>query len=138
LSQYNYFQKSRTPQKKVIHPIWYGIGCLLTILTPIISWAASMVLLDYGLTQKWSFLGQLSAKIQFPAIFYQTPQIKVAAIYLSGIPYLEAIALFFVMFMIFFSGIFALINAFLYRTFGPPRYSAIDAPPPSGKVKRSR
>jgi uncharacterized membrane protein len=136
MSKYNYFQKAQTEQKRVIHPVWYGIGCVMTIITPIISWAASLVLLDYGKSQNWPYLYQLSGTFQFPAIFYQIPLISIAANYISSIPYFEALVLFFILFLLVFSGFFSLLNAILYRMFGPPRYSSIDAPPPPRKSKR--
>jgi len=56
--------------------------------------------------------------------------------YLSSIPYLQALALFFIMAMILFSGIFSFLNALLYRMIGPPRYTPLDAPAPRVKTKR--
>jgi hypothetical protein len=130
MSDYNYFQKSRAPKEKKIHPVWSGIGCLMAILTPIISWAASLVLLDYGKSQNWSFLNGFSSPIRFPDIMYQIPLISIVTNYISSISFFEVLVMFFIIFMLLFSGIFTFINAILYRLFGPPRFSAIDAPPP--------
>ena len=136
----NYFRKSQsTIQKNKVHPIWSGIGCLLTILTPIMAWAASLVALEYGLKNGWSFVSQLSGDINFPAILYKIPVFNSALAYLSSIPYLEALIMFFLLFLLLFSGLFTVLNAILYRQFGPPRYSPVDAPPPTQKAtKRSR
>jgi hypothetical protein len=136
MAKYNYFQKAKEPETKQIHPVWRGIGCLIMILTPIISGAASIVLLDFGRSQKWSFLNQLSAPIRFSDIFYQIHTVKIAANYLSSIHYLQALILFFILFLMVFSGVFAFINALLYRMIGPPRYSPTDAPAPRVKTKR--
>ena len=130
MSNYNYFEKSKQPEKKKIHPIWSGIGCVMIILTPIISWAASMVFLDYGKNQHWSYLNQLSGTVRFPDIMYQIPWVSAVTNYISSIPYFEVLVVYFVLFFLLFSSLFSLINAILYRRFGPPRFSAIDAPPP--------
>jgi hypothetical protein len=106
------------------------------LITPIISWAATLVLLDLGKTQKWRFIYGLAGTVHFPDIFYQTPYVQIAANYLSSIPYLLAMAMFFVLFLILFSGIFAFINAVLYRMIGPPRYTRLDEPAPRVKTKR--
>ena len=78
----------------------------------------------------------LAGTVRFPDIFYTTPGVQVAANYLSGIPYLQAITLFFVVFLLLFSGVFALLNAILYRMIGPPRYTRLDEPAPRVKTKR--
>jgi hypothetical protein len=136
MSKYNSFQKGKEVPKNSIHPVWRGIGCLITILTPIISWAAAAVCLEFGQKQQWPFLYQLSANIRFSAIFYQIPLVKIGANFISSIPYLQALILFFVLFLVLFSGVFSVINAVLYRMFGPPRYSPLDAPAPRVKTKR--
>lgn len=138
MSNYNYFGQGRKEDeaKKEIHPIWRGIGCLLTILTPVISWAAALVLIDYGKAQQWPFIQQLAGTVRFSNTIYQIPLVGKVASYLSGIPYLAAIAMFFVIFMLLFSGFFSLLNAILYRRFGPPRYSRLDAPAPRVRPKK--
>ncbi|MCX6082462.1 MAG: hypothetical protein NTW32_23290 [Chloroflexi bacterium] len=136
MGKYNYFQKEKEPKNKGIHPVWRGIGCLIMVITPIISGAASMVLLDFGRSQKWPFLYQLSGSVRFPDIFYQIPMVSDVTNYISNTPNFTALFLFFVVFVLFFSSVFAFINAVLYRMFGPPRYSALDAPAPKVKIKR--
>lgn len=136
MGNYNYFKKEDEKPKNEIHPVWRGIGCIMTVITPIISWAAAAVLIDFGKSQNWQFLAEMSGTYRFSAIFYQIPIINVAANYLSSIPYLIPLIMFFVLFLILFSGIFAFINAVLYRSFGPPRYGELDAPAPRVKTKR--
>jgi hypothetical protein len=136
MGKHNSFQKAKDLPRSEIHPVWRGIGCIIILLTPIISWAAMLVLLDLGKSQKWSFVYSLSGTVHFPAVFYTTPIVKIAAYYLSSIPYLEAMVLFFILFLILFSGVFAFINAVLYRMIGPPRYTRLDEPAPRVKTKR--
>jgi len=136
MGKHSSFQKAKELPRNEIHPVWRGIGCIISILTPVISWAATMVLLDLGKSQKWPFMYGLAGTIQFPAAFYSTPLVQIAANYLSGIPYLAAMILFFVLFLVLFSGIFAFLNALLYRMVGPPRYTRLDEPAPRVKTKR--
>jgi hypothetical protein len=132
----NAFQKEKDAPSKEIHPVWRGIGLVINLLSPIISAAAAIVVVDYGKSQNWPFLASLSGTVRFPYIFYTIPWIRNVAEYLSTIPYLQALVLFFVIFVFLFSSIFAVINAMLYRMMGPPRYSPIDAPAPRVKTKR--
>ena len=122
-------QKRARIQRESLHPVWYGIGCLMTIITPIVSGAAARVMVDYGISQKWGYVLAMNGSIQFPNIFYQIPVISTAASYITNMPFFEGLFVFFVIFLLVFSGVFALLNAFLFRTFGPPQYSRIDAPP---------
>ena len=79
MSSYNYYKNNKEePTKKEIHPIWRGIGCLITVITPVISWAASLVLVDYGEIQKWPFLMDMGGTVRFSEIFYQIPFVDVA------------------------------------------------------------
>ena len=137
MSSYNYYKNNKEePEKKEIHPIWRGIGCLITVITPIISWAASLVLVDYGEIQKWPFLMEMSGTVRFSDIFYQIPFVDVAANYLSSIHYLIPLVIFFILFLIFFTGVFSVLNAVVFRMFGPSRYGDLDAPAPKVKPKR--
>ena len=136
MSKNNYFQQENVAQTHEIHPVWRGIGFLITILTPIISAAAAKVLVNFGIGQNWDWLISLSGKVYFSSIFYQIPLIKNAANFISSIEYFKALVIFFVIFILLFSGLFAFINALLYRMFGPPRYSAVDAHAPRVKTKR--
>jgi len=136
MGKYNYFQKAQAPQKKEIHPVWRGIGLLIMLITPIISIAASILLLDFGLSQQWPFLSQLDGYLRFSNIFYQIAFVRDVANYISSVPYFKALMVFFVACMMLFSSAFALINAILYRAFGPPRYGPLDAPAPRVKTKR--
>ena len=108
MGKYNYFQKEKGPQNKGLHPVWRGIGCLITIITPIISGAASSVLVSFGKSQKWPFLYQLSGYFRFPDVFYQIPTVMKVANYISSIADFKALFVFFVVFLLLFSSVFSL------------------------------
>jgi hypothetical protein len=136
MAKYQSYQKQKELPRNEVHPVWRGIGCIIILITPIISWAAAQVLLEFGKTQHWAFLYELSEVIRFPDIVYKIPGILVVANYLSSIAYLKALLIFFFLLLITFSGVFAVLNAMLYRLVGPPRYTAIDEPAPRVKTKR--
>ena len=137
MSKYNTYQQHRElPSNREVHPVWRGIGCIIIILTPIISWAAASLLLEFGKLQKWPFLYELRDYIRFPEVVYQIPGVLRVAYFLSGIPYLKALLIFFVLMLIVFSGVFAVLNAVAYRIVGPPRYTRLDAPAPRVKTKK--
>jgi hypothetical protein len=136
MAKYQSYQKPKDLPRNEVHPVWRGIGCLMMVITPIISWAAAMLLLELGRSQKWPFLYELRDFVRFPDLFYKIPGILVVANYLSSIPYFKALLIFFFLVLMLLSGVFAVLNAMLYRMIGPPRYTAIDAPAPRVKTKR--
>jgi len=137
MGKYSNFQKNRElPAKREVHPVWRGIGCIILIITPIISWAAASLLLEYGLAHGWPFLGELTGKVRFADNIYQIPTIRNIANFISGIPNLKALPVLFLPILVAFSGIFAVLNAIFYRLVGPPRYTPLDEPAPRVKTKR--
>jgi hypothetical protein len=136
MAKYQSYQKPKELPRNEVHPVWRGIGCIIMLITPIISWAAAQLVLELGKAQHWAFLGELSEVVRFPDYVYQIPGILVVANYISSIAYFKALAIFFLLLLMLFSGVFAVLNAMLYRMVGPPRYTAIDEPAPRVKVKR--
>ncbi len=137
MSKFNSYQVHKElPARREVHPVWRGIGCLIMIISPIISWAAANLLLEVGKIHKWPFMYELGGYLRLPEIFYQIPGVLVVANYISSIVYLKALLLFFLLTLIAFSGVFAVLNAILYRAFGPPRYTRLDEPAPRVKTKR--
>lgn len=119
-----------------VHPVWRGIGFLLFLIIPVVSWIAATILLDLGRQQGWAFLSELSDPIKFSDWAYKFPIIMNLANFITNFPNLKALLLFFFMVLILLSGIFSVLNAVLYRMFGPPRYTNLDAPAPRVKTKR--
>ena len=136
MSKYQSYQKQKDLPRNEVHPVWRGIGCIIILITPIISGAAAKVLLDLGKMQHWPFLYDLSDYVRFPEYIYKIPGVLIVANYISSIPYFKALALFFILLLIIFSGVFAVLNAMLYRLVGPPRYTPLDEPAPRVKTKR--
>jgi len=132
----NYQKQKELPARREVHPVWRGIGCILMIVTPIISWAAASLLLDFGKLQRWPFIWELGGYLRFPDIVYTIPYVSMVANSISSIPDLKAMLVFFFLFLIAFSGILGVINALVYRVIGPPRYTNLDEPAPRVKTKR--
>ncbi len=101
-------RKPEAPWK--IHPIWRGIGCLMMIIIPVISYAGSVLLVEANLKKHW---------LPFPREFYGPPSHPLlyaeigVAVLLSILGYL----------------IFVIFYTVLYRFFGPPKFGPTDAPP---------
>jgi hypothetical protein len=113
-----------------IHPIWRGFGCIMVILMPIMSGAAAWEMVN-GMGKSLKFMaGMNSGYLRLPAIFYTLPGISLLANYLSSIKNFSTLAIFFLLFLIVFTGIMTVVYSMAYRMIGPPRYTQIDAPAP--------
>jgi hypothetical protein len=124
-------EKNREP-----HFAWRGIGCLMLILIPVMSWAAAYETIYYGLENGWPIPYQLLGTPVYPEFFYKSSGIMILLSPITAIPHFYAIALTSLMYMVVLGGILSMVYAFAYRAVTPSRYGPLDAPPPNVKVKR--
>ncbi len=103
-----------------LHPVWRGVGFALIILTPIMAYAATLVILDANNANRW---------VQIPKeLLYQgtDPLLFVKIILTAALIFL-------------IGSFFSLITFILYGAFGPKRYGPMDVPPTvykGGRYKR--
>jgi len=98
-----------------VHPIWRGLGCILIILIPIMSYAAAVVVVHENLVNKWVDLPpELTGFLVIPYLGVRVFFAEIAATLL---------------FMFIGYGILVLIYSIMYRIVGPPRYGPLDSPP---------
>jgi len=135
MGKYQSGVKRAEPRQTGPHPIWRGIGCLLMVLIPIISFAAAEVTMpffqDRGLVPR-----ELLITPQTPDWLYFATPIAQAYQFLFARPgILATLALTFI-YIIFIGGIMTLVYGFMYQMTAPSRYGPMDAPPIRGKVKK--
>jgi len=119
------------------HPIWRGIGCLIIILVPILSFAAASVtmpvLLNRGLVPQ-----QLLFTPQTPDWLWYVPIVAQAFQFLFGRFAIFATLILTFVYILLIGGIFSSIYAVMYRAVAPSRYGPMDAPPPKTRVRKYR
>jgi hypothetical protein len=104
-----------------VHPIWMGIGCLLLILIPIISYAGAALLVQANIEARWiAVSADLMRTITIPVLGLKIPHL------------LANLLAAFVLALIGF-GVLMIIYAIIYSIIGPEKYSPLDSPP----VRRS-
>jgi hypothetical protein len=124
-SQYDQNSKGM-PRTNKVHPIWQGIGCLMLIAIPILSYAGAVLLVEENMTRHW---------LPAPSELLQTVFIPVAGV---SVPHLYANLL--VAFLLALLGFTILTMAYgaLYSAIGPSRYGPLDAHPNEFRERKRR
>jgi len=112
VSKFTRFDATAQPKKRpwTIHPVWQGIGCLMMILIPLMSYAGAVLLVDANIQNRW-----------FPI-----PQELIGP---PGQPLLYTQLGITVLFSMFGFIFLVIAYSILYRVTGPPKYGPTDAPP---------
>jgi hypothetical protein len=128
MGRYNKFEhKSRGQSRPYkIHPIWQGIGCLMLIIIPIMSYVGAVILVRENLTQHW---------LPAPAILMQTVFIPVVGL---SVPHLYANLLTALLLALCGFAILTMLYGVLYSAIGPSRYSPVDAHPDEFRPRKRR
>lgn len=101
-------RKPKAPWR--IHPIWQGIGCLMMIIIPVISYAGSVLLVEANFKNRW---------LPFPREFYGPPSNPLLYAEIGMTVLLSILG--YLIFVIFYS--------LMYKALGPSKYGPTDAPP---------
>ena len=125
MGRYRSYTRQEVKQRPwEVHPIWRGLGCILIIIIPIMSYAAAVVIVSENYKNRWVALpSELVGTYLIP---YLNVRINFAVIAVT-------LLLLFIGY-----GILVLIYAFMYRLIGPSRYGPLDSPPIKRKPKRRR
>ena len=118
MSKYDrYVIKKQSRPAYRVHPIWRGVGFLLILLVPFLSYVASLQLIQENERRGWFPIpAELVSPVGDPYLILQV----IITISLSFLVYI----------------LFLLIYFVIYRVFGPDRYGPTDAPPIQGKIRK--
>jgi hypothetical protein len=132
MSKYIQYRQAR-PKPRGIHPIWRGIGCLMMLIIPALSFGAAMLTVD----AIWTRLPYwMLAPVYLPLFMYNyLPDLTRLLAPVLAKERLVAYLIFTLFLIIFMSGILSVAYAILYKIIGPSPYSPVDAPPPKHRAK---
>ena len=116
------------------HPVWRGIGCILMIVVPIISFGIAELTVQSTWAQKYVPYQLLGYPVM-PAILWKPGFLDPVLGFIQGLPNFYGVLAFFLLYLIVIGAFVAVGNAYLYKTLGPPRYGPQDAPPPKIKAR---
>lgn len=119
-----------------VHPIWRGIGCILLVVVPVISFLLARFYMAY--VDLLPLPNELLRPVILP--FYNSGLVD-RTIYrinnfLSGRLLIGDI-FFTIIFMALGFGVLSIIYGAIYRVIGPPRYGPLDAPEQKRKRRRT-
>ncbi len=124
-------------QKKTgsVHPIWRGIGCILMVVIPVLSYLGATTVARENAKANWFAVPpELSKHLDLSFVWRYLPALKSA---LGGLEELHNFdILLTVGFLIVGFGLLAVVYSMLYSAVGPSRYGPLDAPPVKSSPKR--
>jgi hypothetical protein len=137
MGKYQSLSRRQVKEKsREVHVAWRGIGCLMMLVIPVISIAAGVELINYGLANKWTIPYQLLGYPRYPDWVYLSTGLMTILSPISNIKHFYAYASLSLIIMTFLGGFMSLVYGFVYRLIGPPRYGPLDVERPNIKVKR--
>jgi hypothetical protein len=113
----NYTFKESKQKERKPHPIWRGIGCVLMILNPVMSYFGMILIMQLNAQNGW---------FKIPNDLYV--EYKDPLIMVNGIVFLI------ILFLLF--SIYALFVFIIQKVAGPARYGIYDVPPVWYRGKR--
>lgn len=119
--KYSQYSRDKGPKTREIHPIWRGVGCILMVLTPILSYATATLLLQQNRIHGWVAIPPelLIKQFAFDPLIAVRIVLTLVLIVLIG-------------------AFFTMVTFVLYSAFGPSRYGPFDVPPVTYRGKRYR
>ncbi len=132
----SYSHKQEKPRNVGVHPVMRGIGCIMIILVPILSYGIAVLLVNYGFAHGWPIPPSWFGHPTIPPLLMRLQGLRPIWDFLVQQNNLTAILFFTVTIIVVIGGIMSIIYGYMYTLFGPPRYGPMDVPPIRIKVKR--
>lgn len=134
-----YSTASRRPSTKPTDQtpaIWRGIGCILLLVLPLISWALALATIRVALRNGWPLPYQLLGYAELPDWLWSITALWPVLGWISRQPHIYMALVLTALYTIALSGLLSVAYAIIYRIVGPPRYGPLDLPQPQVKVGR--
>lgn len=131
----SYVRRAPRPPRGVVHPVMRGIGCIMIVVVPILSYGIALLLVDYGIRNGWPIPPDWLGAPTFHPLLWRLSGVATILRFLSQQPNLIANTVFTIAIMIVIGGVMAVSYGYFYQIFGPPRYGPTDVPPPKVKAR---
>ena len=133
MSKYMKYHRKSKPKKQV-PPLWRGIGCIMMLAVPILSYVVGYAFLQEAKRRHW-VPPELLGYYQFPDWVWDIPILETVVRFLSNIKDGTAMVIFFFVTFLLLTGLVSFLYTVFYQLVGPARYSELDAPPASRRTR---
>lgn len=106
-----------------IHPVWRGVGCIMALIIPILSYTGAVLFVRENIRQGWFYIPYELAQVVFVP-------------FLGEIPYLYSHLIISLLFTAIGFGALTVVYTIIYKILGPPMYGPFDTPPLRKRRKR--
>jgi hypothetical protein len=120
------------------HPIWRGIGCLMVVIVPVISFGLAVITMDTATRLEWPIPADFFGYISLPDILYNSRVLVPVLNAITGVENLYGYIVFTGIYTVVLGALMSFIYALAYKVVGPPVYGPLDMPPRKGPVKKYR
>ena len=135
MGKYQSGVKREEPRRQGPAPIWRGIGCLLMVIVPLISYAAAELSMPW-LREQGLIPRELLFTPQTPDWLWISPVLAQTYQAIFGRFGILAILALTLIFIILIGGVMTVAYSYIYQLTAPSRYGPTDAPPMRTKVKK--
>ena len=133
MTAFNKFQPGVTA-KKGMNPIWRGIGCILIVVVPLITFGLTLIVAPLVATTGY-VPNEIMGHVTFPDWVGKAPILSGIAAYIGSINNFWLDVIVFIVILLLLTGISSLIYVTVLQFMGPARYGEKDAPPSKYKAR---
>ena len=124
----------RPKLNREVHPVMRGIGCIMFVVVPILSFLAATVIVPRF---PIPLLPGMTRAIDIPPWLYNSLSgLQSLFNYIENEPLLVSYLIFTLVLTILIFSIMSIFYGFMYKAFGPSQLGPTDAPPIRKKVKK--
>ncbi|HJQ13550.1 MAG TPA: hypothetical protein VJ830_02290 [Anaerolineales bacterium] len=137
MGKYTTYKKTPPkPRNLGVHPVMRGIGCIMMIVVPLLSYGIALFLVDYGIRQRWPLPASWLEPLSIHPLLLSLRGLDPVWNFLLRQDNLIAVLVFTIATIIVIGGLMSVLYGYIYTLFGPSQYGPQDAPPIRVKVKR--
>jgi hypothetical protein len=125
-----------TTTREPTPPIWRGIGCLLILTVPVVSWVLAYQTVEWARTSGWQLPWQLMGYPVTPALLWKVAGLPPVLFFIERQPHLYMTLLVTVLYVVALSALVSAAYSFVYKLVGPSQLGPLDAPSPDIKIGR--
>lgn len=134
MSKYASNRPQTVKVNREVHPVMRGIGCIMVVIVPILSYLAATVIVPRFPVP---LLPGMTRALDVPAWLYNSLDgLRFLFDYIESQPLFVSFLVFAVVLTILIFSIMSIFFGFIYKAFGPSQYGPTDAPPIRKKVKK--